>query len=246
MCGRYTLAAQPQELAAEFELAVPIEVRPRYNIAPTQNVPIVRLDERAGPASSSKAQTMAVVRQADAGSGRRLDILRWGLVPHWAKDAKIGYRTINARSETVATQPAFRGPFRKRRCIVPASGFYEWQKTDAAGKKPKRPHYVRRRDGRPMALAGLWDLWTGPDGEVIESFTIITTNANELVRPCHHRMPVILAPEHYDLWLDPRAPIDRLKTLLAPCPSEWLEMVPVGRQVNNARFDDPSCITPIS
>ncbi len=246
MCGRYALVSQPQELAAEFEFAAPIEIRPRYNIAPTQEVPVVRLDDAALPAAPDGAPRRPVVRQAEAGGGRRLDVLRWGLIPHWAQDPKIAYRTINARSETVATQPAFRGPFRRRRCLVPASGFFEWRKSDAAGRQPKQPHYVRRKDGRPMAFAGLWDRWQRADGDAIESFTILTTEANALVRPCHDRMPVILSPEHYDLWLDPQTPIERLRPLLAPCPAQWLEMVPVGRRVNNPRNDDSSCIVPLS
>lgn len=237
MCGRYTLLAQAEELAAEFDLAEPVPVAPRYNIAPTQEVPIVRL------AASTE---MAVVRFSEASGKCRLDILRWGLIPHWAKDEKFGYKTINARSETVATQPSFRDAFRKRRCLVPATGFYEWQKSMQKGKEVKQPHYIRRKDGRPMGLAGLWERWVSPDGKEIESFTIITTDANEVMRPFHHRMPVILRPEDYDLWLSPEAKGEQLQALLVPCPEEWLVVSPVSRQVNSPRNDDPSCIAELS
>lgn len=237
MCGRYTLLAQAEELAAEFDLAEPVPVAPRYNIAPSQEVPIVRL------AASAE---MAVVRFSEASGKCRLDILRWGLIPHWAKDEKFGYKTINARSETVATQPSFRDAFRKRRCLVPASGFYEWQKSMQKGKEVKQPHYIRRKDGRPMGLAGLWERWVSPDGKEIESFTIITTDANEVMRPFHHRMPVILRPEDYDLWLSPEAKGEELQALLVPCPVEWLVVSPVSRQVNSPRNDDPSFIAELS
>lgn len=246
MCGRYTLLAEPQELAAEFEVIEPAGFAPRYNIAPTQDVPIVRLVGVAAPSS------MAVVRLAEPGGAssgapaRRLDILRWGLIPHWAKDAKFGYRTINARAETVATQPAFRDAFRKRRCIVPANGFFEWQKLAQGGKEVKQPHYIHRRDGRPMGIAGLWDRWVGPDGEAIESFTIITTEANALIRPLHNRMPVILRHEDYAAWLDPATKPDRLTSLLVPCPAEQLAVRPVSRRVNSPRNDGPACIAALS
>lgn len=168
------------------------------------------------------------------------------MIPRWANDAKIGFKTINARAETVATQPAFRDAFRKRRCLVPANGFYEWQKSMKAGREVKLPHYIRRKDGRPMALAGLWERRAGPDGEVIESFTIITTDANELVSPFHNRMPAILRPEDYDVWLRPDSKGEQLKSLLVPCPSDWLVVSPVSKQVNNPRNDDPSCIAELS
>jgi putative SOS response-associated peptidase YedK len=225
MCGRYTLLATADDLAEEFAFGEPITLAPRYNVAPSQDVPVVRLSE--------------------PDRKRRLEALHWGLVPHWAKDPKIGYRTINARAETVATQPAFRDAFRKRRCIVPANGFYEWQRVVVRGKEAKQPYYVHRKDGRPMGLAGLWDRWVAPDGEVLESFTIVTTEANELVQALHNRMPVILRPEDYALWLDPAARIEQLRPLLAPCPSDWLEATPVSREVNNPRNDGPGCIAPV-
>ncbi len=236
MCGRYTLLAQANELAAEFHVSEVANLAPRYNIAPTQSVPIVRLQ------GFVPHTDMAVVRQAESGGARRLDILRWGLIPHWAKDTKIAYSTINARAETVATQPAFRDAFKKRRCIVPASGFYEWKKSMVGGKEVKQPLYIRRPDGRPIGLAGLWACWEGPDGTVIESFTIITTDANDLVREFHNRMPVILRPEDYDSWLNPDSKPDDLEVLLKPCPPDWLVASPVSKHVNNARNDDPGCI----
>jgi putative SOS response-associated peptidase YedK len=240
MCGRYTLLAEANQLAEEFQVSDVTPLEPRYNIAPTQSVPVVRFHGVAPPLS------MAVIRQADTGNARRLDILRWGLIPRWAKDTKIGYRTINARAETVATQPAFRDAFRKRRCIVPASGFFEWQKSMKGGKEVKQPLYIRRPDGRPIGLAGLWERWEGPDGTVIESFTIITTDANDFVRPFHNRMPVILRPDDYDTWLNPESKPDELKALLKPCPPDWLIVTPVSKQVSNPRNDDPSCIEEMS
>ncbi len=240
MCGRYTLTAEAEELAAEFDLAEPIAIAVRYNIAPTQRVPVVR--RRAGEDSP----TRAVVRVTEPDGKRRIDILRWGLVPHWAKDLKIGFRTINARAETVATQPAFRDAFRKRRCLVPASGFYEWQRVTQGGKEIKQPHYIRSASGKTLALAGLWESWTGPDGETVETFTIITTNANDVMQPFHDRMPVILHSVDYDSWLNPDTKSDQLKALLKPCPSDWLTVVPVSTRVNSPRFDDPDCIMELS
>lgn len=236
MCGRYTLLAQTDELAAEFDLVEPLEFDSRYNIAPTQDVPVVRYFDAAA------APKMTVVRVSESTGERRMDILRWGLIPHWAKDTKFAYRTINARAETVAKQPAFREAFRKRRCILPANGFFEWEKVMVKGKEVKQPHYIRRADGRPLALAGLWEHWEGPDGKVIESFTIITTTANDILSSLHDRMPVILDRADYEIWLSPDSKPDDLQALLKPCPSEWLVSSPVSRHVNNPRNDDPGCI----
>lgn len=240
MCGRYTFTADANTIAAEFDIADPPTYPVRYNIAPTQDVPVIRL---RGPAATPE---MAVVRVSESTGTRQLDVLRWGLIPHWAKDKKIAYSTINARCETVATQPAFRDAFRKRRCIVPASGFYEWRPAIEDGKEVKQPFYIRRKDGRQMALAGLWERWNSPSGEVIESFTIITTDANKMLRELHNRMPVMLAPEDYDVWLDPNASIEECKSLLRPCPPEWLEFGPVSRKVNSPRNDSADCIEPLA
>jgi putative SOS response-associated peptidase YedK len=222
VCGRYTLKTPVKALAEEFSLFdPPPSLPPRYNIAPTQPV--------------------AAVRQAADGGGRELVRLRWGLIPSWADDPKIGYRLINARAETAADKPAFRSAFRHRRCLVPADGFYEWRPVN--GKK--QPYYICRRDGGPFAFAGLWEQWQGADGEVIESCTLLTTPANDLVRPIHERMPVILKPEAYAPWLDPHShQPERLHPLLRPYPGEEMTTYPVSHRVNNPRNDDPQCAEP--
>jgi putative SOS response-associated peptidase YedK len=168
--------------------------------------------------------------------------LRWGLVPHWADDIKIGYSLINARSETAADKPAFRKAFRDRRCLILTDGFYEWQKLEDR----KQPYYIRRRDGKPFAFAGLWESWS--KGETpVQSCTILTTDANDLMRPLHDRMPVILDPGNFDRWLDPTVnkPAE-VQPLLAPCPADWLQAIPVSTHVNNPRHEDASCVTPIA
>jgi putative SOS response-associated peptidase YedK len=180
------------------------------------------------------------VRQKDGG-GRELALVRWGLIPAWAKEASIGGRLINARSETVAEKPAFRSAFRKRRCLVPADGFYEWRKREGGG--PKQPMLVRRRDGAPFAFAGLWEHWRGPEGEV-QTCTILTTEANAVLAPIHDRMPVILDPAAYDRWLDPARP--GAEELLRPCSDGWLEAFPVSTRVNNVRNDVAELIAPMN
>lgn len=221
MCGRYTLSTPVEALPGEFGLAGPLpELRPSYNVAPTQEVP-------------------AVV--TGSGEGRRLEMLRWGLIPAWADDPGIGARMINARSETVAEKPSFRRAFKERRCLIVADGFYEWQKTNSG----KQPYYARMKSGRPFAFAGLWESWN-KDGEGgIRSCTILTTDANDLVGGIHHRMPVILPPEYYEPWLDPdlREP-DQLLPLLAPYSTNDMEAYPVSRRVNSPSNDGPGCIEP--
>lgn len=228
MCGRYTLVTGWDQLAEEFDLVHVEELRPRFNIAPTQVVPVVRVHSERGV--------------------RRLDALRWGLIPFWAKDSGIGSRMINARSEEAADKPSFRTPLRQRRCLVPCSGFYEWKAldTDASRTKSrKQPYYIRRRDERVFAFAGLWDRWRGSDGAAIESFSILTTEPNELIRPFHNRMPVILGREDYDLWLDPDVQnVGRLQRLFRPFPLDELTVFPVGTRVNSPSNDDPSCVQP--
>ena len=207
MCGRYTLRTVTEEIAAAFSVAEMLVVEARYNIAPTQEV----LGIRQTP------------------EGREASFLKWGLIPAWAKDAGIGARLINARSETVAEKPAFREAFKRRRCLIPADGFYEWARTN--GKK--QPFYFRLREERPFGFAGLWEKWRSPAGEVVESCTILTTEANELLRPVHDRMPVILPPEDYQLWLnEDERQRELLKELLRPFPAKEMMAYPVSAQVN--------------
>ena len=169
--------------------------------------------------------------------------LRWGLIPSWAKDPAMGSRMINARSETVASKPAYRSAFRERRCLILADGFYEWRPVD----KGKQPYYIALQSGDPFAFAGLWERWEGPDGTVLETCTLLTTEPNDLVRPIHDRMPVILAETNYHLWLDTSVEKpDALKPLLGPYPADTMEAFPVGLQVNNPRNDEPSCVDPLS
>ncbi len=222
MCGRFTLTTSAEALARQFELVeVPAELAPRYNVAPAQEV--------------------AAVRVLVQGQGRKVQLLHWGLVPSWAKDTKIGYRTINARSESVETKPAFRAAYRERRCLVLADGFYEWQQQG----RTKQPHLIRRKDGAPFAIAGLWERWDDPEGEPLESCTLLTCEANALVAKIHHRMPVILQPVHYDLWLDPQQQDPaQLEPLLQPHPAEQMEMISVSPRVNSPRHDDPLCMAP--
>jgi putative SOS response-associated peptidase YedK len=222
MCGRFTLRVKPQAIAAEFGLASVPLLEPRYNIAPTQPVAAVRLDPATG--------------------ARRLDLLRWGLVPAWADDPSIGNRLINARAETVAERAAFRQAFLARRTIVIADEFYEWGRR---GDGCKQPFLIRRRDDRPFGFAGLWEHWERQDGAV-ESCTVITTEANTLVQPIHSRMPVILKPEDYRFWLDP-ANRDRvtLGELLVPCPADELVAYPVSMLVNAAANDRAECAKPV-
>ncbi|SMF58436.1 SOS response-associated peptidase [Pseudogulbenkiania subflava] len=220
MCGRYAIYTPFRGLWQQLELdfASP----PRYNIAPTQNIPIIRRAARGG------------VEVAEA---------HWGLIPFWAKDRKIGYSTINARAETVAEKPAFRAAFKHRRCIIPASGLYEWQ--DLGGKQ-KQPWFITDAEGDGLGFAGLWERWTDPaTAEAIDSCTIIVGPANDLVRPIHDRLACILPPEHYRDWLDPEAPGPFLQSLLTPCPSERLRMWPVSARVGNPRHDGPDLVEPV-
>lgn len=210
MCGRFTQRADQQTLAKAFKVADVPKVETRYNIAPTQDL-------------------LGVYESAD---GREMAFYKWGLIPSWAKDKSMGARLINARGETVAEKPAFREAFKKRRCIIPADGFYEWQRE--GGKK--QPFYFRMRDDSPFGFAGLWERWEGEGGEVINSCAILTTEANEILRPVHDRMPVILHPEEYSLWLagDARER-ELLRELLRPFPAEEMVGYPVGTSVNSPR-----------
>jgi len=223
MCGRFTLTDPDQRLVEQFDLPGIPDLKPRYNIAPTQPV--------------------AVVRVPTAGAGREMVLLHWGLIPFWAQDPAIGARMINARAETAAEKPAFRHAFRRRRCLVIADGFYEWQKLDGT----KQPHFIRLRDPKPFAFAGLWERWEGPDASVIESVTLLTTEPNALLGEIHNRMPVILHPKDYGLWLDPgiQQP-EKVQPLLTAYPAEEMEAFPVSRRVNSPDNDDARCIEPLA
>jgi putative SOS response-associated peptidase YedK len=212
-----------KSLAEHFRLAEEPQLEPRYNIAPTQPVAIVR----------PKAET----------SLRELKIARWGLIPFWAKDAKMGARFINARSETASDKPAYRAAFKMRRCLIPADGFYEWKKLE----KGRAPYLVVLVNRFPFAFAGLWESWKSPDGERIESCAILTTDANELIQPIHDRMPAILSPSDYELWLNPHTKTtESLKHVLKPFPSEEMIMFPVSAKVNKANYDAADCMEPLT
>ena len=219
MCGRFALYSDPFILAKRFGVEALPELRPRYNVAPSQSIPIVR--EEIG--------------------ARRFALARWGLIPHWAKDTKIGYHTINARAETVAEKPAFRNAFKRRRCLIPADGFYEWQAIP--GSKVKQPWFIVLRDREPMAFAGLWEQWRSPEGEELESCSIIVTDANELMQPIHERMPVILAPGDWNAWLETDAKdAGGLQNLLKPYSAEDMAAWPVSMKVNSPRNDVEECV----
>jgi putative SOS response-associated peptidase YedK len=222
MCGRFTLTDPDADLAVQFNLPEIPDMQPRYNIAPTQPV--------------------AVVRVAGKSQAREMVMLHWGLIPFWAKDPKIGSRMINARAETAAEKPAFRAAFRRRRCLVVADGFYEWQKQNGT----KQPFFIRLRDKHPFAFAGLWEHWEGPDDSIIQSCTLLTCNPNDFLKAIHNRMPVILDPADYDLWLDPEVEDrDLLQPLLHPYPAQSMDGYPVSRYVNSPDNDSPRCIEPL-
>ena len=222
MCGRFSLSSSPQRLRDRFALAAaPDEVVAHYNIAPSQDVLVI----------PNRHQ-------------RLLRPARWGLVPWFAKDPSIGHRMINARAESLVQRPAFRELLERQRCVVPADGFFEWQRID---RKTRQPFHIRARDGEPLALAGLWDLWRTPDGDKLASCTIITVPANGVVSPIHDRMPAVLSPEGVDVWLDPApAPAGELAPLLAPAPDDSLVALPVSSRVNKPDHDDPECVQPVS
>jgi putative SOS response-associated peptidase YedK len=216
MCGRFYLLSPGAVVADLFDLAGPVEVAPRYNIAPSQPVAVVRLGER----------------------GRELVPLRWGLVPSWAKDAKVA--PINARSETAADKPTFRHAMRKHRCLIPADGFYEWMKTG----KHKQPFTFRLHDDKPFAFAGLWERWEGPT-DPVETCCILTTEANELVRPAHDRMPVMLERPNFEQWLDPaEQDAEALGWMLRPYRADAMRAYPVSPLVNSPKNDDARCLEP--
>ncbi|MEM7351192.1 MAG: SOS response-associated peptidase [Acidobacteriota bacterium] len=219
MCGRYTLS-RPGDLLTELGVETTEPLSARYNIAPTQKVPAVRA----------------------AGDSRELVTLRWGLIPFWAKDIKIGNRMINARSETVAEKPAFRASLKRKRCVILADGFYEWKKMSDG----KQPFHIHLKDRKPFVFAGLWDRWDKGPIDPIESFTILTTSPNERVAELHNRMPVILTADALDQWLDPSInDAAQLLPLLQPYAAEAIEFSPVSKMVNRPANDQPQCMVPI-
>jgi putative SOS response-associated peptidase YedK len=220
MCGRFVLMTPRWSLAERFKLEEVPDLEPHYNIAPTQKVAIIRLNPE--------------------NLQRHLVLVKWGLIPFWAKDPSIGNKLINARGERAAEKPAFRSAFKSKRCLVPADGYYECKKMKGG---QKQPYLARNTDGGPFAFAGLWERWQAPEDEVIESCTILTTDANDLTQPIHHRMPVMLKPRDYNLWLDPEIKDPNLlKPLLRPYPSEEMVAEPLSPKVNKASYDAPDCV----
>jgi len=231
MCGRYTLSSPVEVVADLFEITFPgrgteqlelPDLHPRYNLAPTQEA------------------LVALVREP--GAPRTLALLRWGLIPYWAKEASIGNRMINARAEGVAEKPAYRFSFKKKRCLIPTDGFYEWKKEG----KTKQPYLIRHKDHRPFAFAGLWSIWKNPEGGLVETFTILTTDANGTIQSLHDRMPVVLDRADFGLWLDPKVEDkEKLQALLKPAPDADFETLPVSKVVNSPAHDAPDCIEPL-
>ena len=222
MCGRFVLTTTSEQIRQSFGVSDVPSIAPRYNIAPTQDI-------------------VAICQNGDG--YRHVRTFRWGLIPHWSKDAASGDKMINARSETVHDKPSFRQPIRFHRCLVPASGFVEWQRQPDGSKQP---FYIQRKDGKLLAMAGIWDTWKGPD-HVIASCSILTTTANSLVARLHDRMPVLLSPSEYDQWLD-RSITDpqQLNGMYAPYPADPLQAIPISALINNPRHDSPDCLEPLN
>lgn len=225
MCGRFILAVDPADLEASFagvELPPAGAMQPRYNIAPTQPVAVI----------TNSAE-------------RKLEFFNWGLIPSWAKDPKIGNRMINARAETLAEKPSFRAAYKRRRCLIPTNGFYEWQRHPE--DKTKTPMFISLTSSKPFAFAGLWESWHSSEGDHVLSCTIITTTPNDLMAPIHNRMPVILPAEAYDVWLAPGEQSGvELQNLLAPYPAAEMQAYAVSTFVNSPRNDSPECILPVN
>jgi len=222
MCGRFRLGKGREALKEYFGAETDVEWSPRYNIAPTDQIP--------------------TVRQNPSRPARELSLMRWGLIPYWAKDAAIGARTINARSETAATTPAFRDALKLRRCLIPADGFYEWKKLP----KVRQPYCFTLQDNSIFGFAGIWDRWKDADGKIIESCSILTGQPNPLAATIHDRMPVILPPENYDLWLDPGfKDTQEISGMLKPYDSALMKAYPVSTRVNAVKNDEAQCAEPI-
>ncbi|MGI9185830.1 MAG: SOS response-associated peptidase [Solirubrobacteraceae bacterium] len=223
MCGRYTLATpDPGAIRDRFPIGESVEVRQRFNVAPSDDVLAVTTDREGVP---------------------RGELLRWGLVPSWAKSPDTGLKMINARLETVTERPAYRRAFERYRCLIVADGFYEWHRTSAG---PKQPFHIARDDGGPFAFAGLWSIWHAPDGGRLRTCTILTTAANSVLAGLHDRMPVILAPQDERDWLNVATPADRLGQILGGLAAEHTALRPVSLAVNDARYDGPECLAPPS
>lgn len=221
MCGRYCLTSAPEAIRRLFRYPEKPNFPPRYNIAPTQPVPIVRW----------------------LNGERHFALVRWGLIPSWVKDPKTFTLLINARGESVIDKPAFRAAMKRRRCLFPADGFYEWKTVDGR----KQPYFVRAKAGGPIAFAGLWETWTGPNGEELDTAAIVTTDANKMLRAVHHRAPVIVPADAFDLWLDTdRVDAKTAAALIAPAPENLLEVYPVSPAVNRTANDFPQLIEPLS
>ncbi len=222
MCGRFTLTVDPADLQDAFpQFTFPEKYAPRYNISPTQPILAIPNDGK-----------------------NSADFFVWGLIPSWAKDPSIGSKLINARSETLAEKPSFRGGFKYHRCLILADGFYEWK--SQPGTKIKVPHFIRLKSGKPFAIAGLWDNWQSPDGGAVKSATIITTAPNSLMAPIHNRMPVIVSPDAYTQWLDPAArTADSLQPLLVSYPADEMTAHPVSTLVNSPANDRKECVAPV-
>ena len=230
MCGRFTLASDAEALNQTFfDFAGPMDLSPRYNISPTQDVAVI---------ANTSTDT------AESPETGQVEFFHWGLIPSWAKDPKIGNRMINARSETLSEKPSFRNAYKRRRCLILADGYYEWRKIP--GDRLKQPVYIRLKSQKPFALAGLWEVWQA-DGmdEPLRSCTIITCPPNTLLEEIHHRMPVILPQDAYAEWLAPnQQSADTLQPLLVPYPGEEMVAYPVSRFVNRPTNDSPECISP--
>lgn len=221
MCGRFTLTTPADQLQKHFNLFTTVDLIARYNITPSQDVAVITED----------------------GGQRHLEMMRWGLIPRWAKDASIGNKLANARGETVAEKPSFKAAFRKRRCLVPADGYYEWKKEG----KGKQPYWFHRDGGLPLALAGLWETWRDRDADrTLTTVALITTEPNALAAQVHSRMPVLIGEADWGLWLDPRSDLARAEALIRPWEGDDLRAWPVSTRVNIPTHDDPECIAPLS
>lgn len=221
MCGRYAITSAPEAIRALFRYAEQPNFPPRYNVAPTQPIPVVRL----------------------VNGVRQFALLRWGLLPSWVKDPKAFTLVINARGESLLEKPAFRNAMKYRRCLIPADGFYEWQ----AGAARKQPYYVRAKSGGPLAFAGLWETWSGPNGEEVDTVAIVTTRANRMLGHIHERMPVIVPPEAFDLWLDCKTvDAETAEAVILPAPDDLLEAYPISTAVNRVANDNAQLIEPLA